>query len=204
MVVHSSRRPRQPNALLVNSCRSAPSLCLRCTSLSRHTSVSLSSLTRSFDCLPVSAATRRILRLRQREHRGGTERARARHYAHRLSLPCRACNVNGISAATAARRLELNGGGGGGCCTADPPELRHVGGSPLIAAMSGVQRQRHLCCDGGATAGVERWLGGGTCSAGNIGRRPAGADRLGEIKIRASMILTQVHLRKPCYDFYFL
>ena len=30
--------------------------------------------------------------------------------AHRLSLPCRACNVNGISAATAARRLELNGG----------------------------------------------------------------------------------------------
>ena len=204
MVVHSSRRPRQPNALLVNSCRSAPSLCLRCTSLSLVTPLSPS---------PLSPGRSTVCLFRQPRdgysgfgngNIGAEPSARARHYAHRLSLPCRACNVNGISAATAARRLELNGGGGGGCCTADPPELRHVGGSPLIAAMSGVQRQRHLCCDGGATAGVERWLGGGTCSAGNIGRRPAGADRLGEIKIRASMILTQVHLRKPCYDFYFL
>ena len=51
-----------------------------------------------------------------------------------------ACNVNSISAATAARGLELG------------PRARRV---VALSLPVGVQRQQHLCCDGGAGAGVE-------------------------------------------------
>ena len=118
------------------------------------------------------------------------------HFNNRASLQCATFYIPASSPCTAAQRqpstvLRL-------CACGNNPALLFTGAQPIAGvSRSAPRRARERNPSIPPQIGTLRRPG----PRGGAGRA---ADRRAQPHRAPSMILTQVHLRKPCYDFYFL